>query len=79
MTEFEQQVTDALDSVPHADDCGFVPGFPGRMHECTCDHRERVAARVAAAIRAACTIYDDSRYSEKLGEEAGLAVLRGTT
>lgn len=53
MTNFEQQVAEALDNIPHADDCGVIPGYPGIVHECTCDRDERTAQQVAAAIEAA--------------------------
>ena len=69
MTEFEQQVAEALATVPHSDDCASKPDshiegtfraagqlltvLEIRRLLCTCDRAERQAVRVAAAIELA--------------------------
>ena len=59
MTDFVTAVREALESIPHDNKCASHNGYPmlaipGEIpYKCDCDREERVAQRVAAAMREA--------------------------
>ena len=52
MTDFENQVADAVVRIQHGDDCA-IRGEVNPEGPCDCDRDARLALRVAAAIEAA--------------------------